>query len=222
MSQDPVETAASRLPLSFRRRIEPWQFEACFDPRQLRKEACLLSEVRWGASPRTWRESCLNTARHVERNFIDKFASERRLQPSVRCSVTWFLSWSPCWECAGAVRAFLAQHPNVTLVIRVARLFWHMEEQNRRGLGELLASGVRLQVMSESGNSSREGASREPGWRLPVQMGAGRPRQCDSSPRCLHGPQVALFPGARDGGRDFVRAVQALCPGAPHPEPQQS
>ncbi|XP_013008460.1 C-_U-editing enzyme APOBEC-1-like isoform X1 [Cavia porcellus] len=143
-------TGPSTGDATLRRRIEPWQFEAYFDPRQLRKEACMLSEVRWGASPRTWRESSLNTTSHVEINFIEKFTSGRSLRPAVRCSMTWFLSWSPCWECARAIREFLHQHPNVSLVIYVARLYWHVDEQNRQGLRDLVTSGVRVQIMSDS------------------------------------------------------------------------
>uniref|UniRef100_A0A452R7E8 C->U-editing enzyme APOBEC-1 n=1 Tax=Ursus americanus TaxID=9643 RepID=A0A452R7E8_URSAM len=131
-----------------RRRIEPWEFEVFFDPRQLRKEACLLYEIQWGTSRKIWRNSGKNTANHVEINFIEKFTLERQYCPSIPCSVTWFLSWSPCWECSKAIRAFLSQHPSVTLVIYVARLFWHMGPQNRQGLRDLINSGVTIQIMS--------------------------------------------------------------------------
>ncbi|XP_004438714.1 PREDICTED: C-_U-editing enzyme APOBEC-1 [Ceratotherium simum simum] len=129
------------------RRIEPWEFEAFFNPGELRKEACLLYEVKWGRSHKTWRYSGKNTTKHVEINFIEKFTSERHFSPPVSCSITWFLSWSPCWECARAVREFLSQHPAVTLVIYVARLFHHMDQQNRHGLRDLINSGVTIQIM---------------------------------------------------------------------------
>lgn len=135
---------------TLRRRIEPWEFEASFDPYQLRKETRLLSEVRWGTNPRPWRESSLNTTQHVEVNFIEKFTSERRLCPRVHCSITWFLSWSPCWECTRAIREFVSQHPTVRLVIYVARLYWHLDEQNRQGLRALVASGVQVRIMSDA------------------------------------------------------------------------
>ncbi|KAM9230188.1 C-_U-editing enzyme APOBEC-1 [Dugong dugon] len=135
---------------TLRRRIKPWEFEMFFDPRELRKETCLLYEIKWGTSHRIWRNSGQNTTKHAEVNFIEKFTSERNFSPSVSCSITWFLSWSPCWECSKAIREFLSQHPNVILVIYVARLFQHMDQQNREGLRDLVLSGVTVQIMSVS------------------------------------------------------------------------
>lgn len=142
--------------LCFRRRIQPWEFEAFFDPRELRKEACLLYEIKWGMSHNIWRYSGKNTTKHVEINFIEKFTSERHLRPSISCSIVWFLSWSPCWECSKAIREFLSQHPNVTLVIYVARLFQHMDRLNRQGLRDLINSGVTIQIMRTSGKNKKE------------------------------------------------------------------
>lgn len=113
--------------LYFRRRIEPWEFEVSFDPRELCKETRLLYEIKWGKSQRIWRHSGKNTTEHVERNFIEQITSERRFHRSVSCCIIWFLSWSPCWECSEAIREFLNQHPRVTLLIYVARLFHHKD-----------------------------------------------------------------------------------------------
>nr|6X91_A Chain A, Maltodextrin-binding protein, C->U-editing enzyme APOBEC-1 chimera [synthetic construct]6X91_B Chain B, Maltodextrin-binding protein, C->U-editing enzyme APOBEC-1 chimera [synthetic construct]6X91_C Chain C, Maltodextrin-binding protein, C->U-editing enzyme APOBEC-1 chimera [synthetic construct]6X91_D Chain D, Maltodextrin-binding protein, C->U-editing enzyme APOBEC-1 chimera [synthetic construct]6X91_E Chain E, Maltodextrin-binding protein, C->U-editing enzyme APOBEC-1 chimera [syn len=135
---------------SSRRRIEPWEFDVFYDPRELRKEACLLYEIKWGASSKIWRSSGKNTTNHVAVNFIKKFTSERDFHPSTSCSITWFLSWSPCWECSQAIREFLSRHPGVTLVIYVARLFAHMDQQNRQGLRDLVNSGVTIQIMRDS------------------------------------------------------------------------
>ncbi|XP_059790438.1 C-_U-editing enzyme APOBEC-1 [Balaenoptera ricei] len=132
---------------TLRRRIEPWEFEVSFDPRELCKEACLLYEIKWGKRQKVWRHSGKNTTKHVECNFIEKLISERHFPPSVSCCITWFLSWSPCWECSKAIREFLNQHPRVTLVIYIARLFQHMDPQNRQGLRDLIHSGVTIQIM---------------------------------------------------------------------------
>lgn len=132
---------------TLRRRIEPWDFETFFDPRELRKETCLLYEIKWGSSHKIWRNSGKNTTKHAEVNFIEKFASERRLCSSISCSIIWFMSWSPCWECCKAIREFLHQRPSVTLVIYVARLYHHMDQQNRQGLRDLVGSGVIIQIM---------------------------------------------------------------------------
>ncbi|XP_004455331.1 C-_U-editing enzyme APOBEC-1 [Dasypus novemcinctus] len=141
------ETGPSTGDATLRRRIQPWEFEVFFDPRELRKETCLLYEIKWGRSRKIWRNSGQNTSKHVEVNFIEKLISERHFCPSVSCSITWFLSWSPCWECSKAIREFLSQHPNITLVIYVARLFHHMDQHNRQGLRDLINSGVTIQIM---------------------------------------------------------------------------
>lgn len=141
--------------LYFRRRIEPWEFEMFFDPRQLRKEACLLYEIRWGNSHRIWRNSGKNSTKHVELNFIENFTSERHCCSSISCSIIWFLSWSPCWECSKAIREFLSERPSVTLVIYVARLYHHTDQQNRQGLRDLINSGVTIQIMGASGKNHK-------------------------------------------------------------------
>ncbi|XP_055990691.1 C-_U-editing enzyme APOBEC-1 [Sorex fumeus] len=142
-------SSSSAADPTLRRRIEPWEFENFFDPRQLRKEACLLYEVQWGSKSK-WTHTARNTTQHVEINFLERLTTERHFHPSVRCSITWFLSWSPCWECSKTIREFVTQHPSVTLVIYVARLYWHMDGQNRQGLRELINSGVTIQTMRAS------------------------------------------------------------------------
>ncbi|XP_012879117.1 PREDICTED: C-_U-editing enzyme APOBEC-1 [Dipodomys ordii] len=132
---------------TLRRRIEPWEFEAFFNPQELRREACLLYQITW-SSHKVWRETAKNTVdSHVEVNFIQNLTAGRYCRPSTRCSILWFLSWSPCSSCSKAIRLFLSQHPGVSLVIYVARLFQHMDPQNRQGLRELIHSGVTIQVM---------------------------------------------------------------------------
>ncbi|XP_051011606.1 C-_U-editing enzyme APOBEC-1 [Acomys russatus] len=132
-----------------RRRIEPQEFEVIFDPRLLRKETCLLYEINWGGRNRVWRHTSQNTDKHVEINFIEKFTSERYFCPSTRCSIVWFMSWSPCGECSKAIAEFLSRFPNVTLHIYVARLYYHADQWNRQGLRDLISRGVTIQIMTE-------------------------------------------------------------------------
>lgn len=139
--------------LCFRRRIEPQEFEVFFDPRELRKETCLLYEISWGGRRSIWRHTSRNTNKHVEINFIENLTSERSFRPSARCSITWFLSWSPCGECSKAITEFLSQYPNVTLFIYVARLYYHMDPGNRQGLRNLVCRGVTVQIMTEQGKN---------------------------------------------------------------------
>ncbi|XP_037371221.1 C-_U-editing enzyme APOBEC-1 [Talpa occidentalis] len=139
------DTGPSAGDATLRRRIEPWDFADFFDPTQLRKETCLLYEIHWNRSQKIWRNTACNNNRHVEVNFTEKFTAD--FHPAVHCTIIWFLSWSPCSECSQVIREFLSQHPNVTLIINVARLYYHLDESNRQGLRDLRNSGVRIQVM---------------------------------------------------------------------------
>lgn len=143
------ETGPAAVDPTLRRRIEPQEFEVIFDPWLLRKETCLLYEINWGGRQRIWRHTSQNTDKHVEINFIEKFTSERYFCASTRCSITWFMSWSPCGECSKAIIEFLNRFPNVTLHIYIARLYYHMDQQNRQGLRDLISRGVTIQIMME-------------------------------------------------------------------------
>ena len=55
-----------------------------------------------------------------------------------------------------AIRGFLSQHPSVTLVIYVSRLFWHLDQQNRQGLRDLVNSGVTVQIMRVPGKNNKQ------------------------------------------------------------------
>ncbi|EDK99689.1 C-_U-editing enzyme APOBEC-1 isoform a [Mus musculus] len=143
------ETGPVAVDPTLRRRIEPHEFEVFFDPRELRKETCLLYEINWGGRHSVWRHTSQNTSNHVEVNFLEKFTTERYFRPNTRCSITWFLSWSPCGECSRAITEFLSRHPYVTLFIYIARLYHHTDQRNRQGLRDLISSGVTIQIMTE-------------------------------------------------------------------------
>nr|XP_056711006.1 DNA dC->dU-editing enzyme APOBEC-3B-like [Euleptes europaea] len=136
------------LCLRFRWTMEPDVFKRNYTPVQHPKLTYLLYEIHWGKSYRTWKHWCRNDDNHhAEINFFEDFCKEiehRRTQP---CSVTWFLSWSPCDECSQFIIEFLKKHPNVTLDIRASRLFKDWEKRNKTGLRALVDHGVHISIM---------------------------------------------------------------------------
>ncbi|KAM6967762.1 single-stranded DNA cytosine deaminase [Aplochiton taeniatus] len=65
-------------------------------------------------------------------------------------SVTWFCSWSPCFDCSCRLAQFLRQTPNLKLRIFVSRLYFCDSEESgaREGLRMLKNAGVSVTVMT--------------------------------------------------------------------------
>ncbi|CAM4443721.1 unnamed protein product [Caretta caretta] len=119
-----------------------------YDPSVLRRVQYMLYEIKWSTGKRLWQRCCHSTrTEHAEIHFIEDVFQEQRSDPSVHCSITWYMSWSPCGDCCKQIRDFLKEQPNVNLVIYVARIYWHKEENNRQGLRSLMNIGVSIQVM---------------------------------------------------------------------------
>uniref|UniRef100_A0A670KDD5 C->U-editing enzyme APOBEC-1 n=1 Tax=Podarcis muralis TaxID=64176 RepID=A0A670KDD5_PODMU len=108
----------------------------------------LLYEIQWGRSRRYWRNWCTsNRTHHAEINFLENACEEIDRRTTTPCTVTWFLTWSPCGKCSGRIKQFLQEHPNVTLEIRAAKLFNHNYKFNQKGLRDLANFGVRIYIM---------------------------------------------------------------------------
>ncbi|XP_066469363.1 C-_U-editing enzyme APOBEC-1-like [Tiliqua scincoides] len=132
--------------------IEPEAFMSNFAEDSHPRETDLLYEIQWEGGSKTWKNFCRNEHPiHAEIIFLENEWSElmtRRRHKTTPCSITWFLSWSPCGECSSEIVDFLEEHPYVTLEIRVARLYRYDDERNRQGLRNLDQSGVEITIMN--------------------------------------------------------------------------
>ena len=89
---------------------------------------------------------------HVELLFL-RYISDWDLDPGRCYRVTWFTSWSPCYDCARHVADFLRGYPNLSLRIFTARLYFC--DKNRKaepeGLRRLHRAGVQIAIMTFKG-----------------------------------------------------------------------
>ncbi|XP_042553844.1 DNA dC-_dU-editing enzyme APOBEC-3-like [Dipodomys spectabilis] len=84
---------------------------------------------------------------HAELCFLHWFHDEEFF-PGEDYQLTWYMSWSPCPNCAEQVAQFLAAHRNVSLTIFIARLYYHWLPQFQQGLRRLCQEGAQVEVMS--------------------------------------------------------------------------
>lgn len=119
-----------------------------FDPRVYPRETYLLCQLEWGNSGRLWIHWVRNDDYrncHAEKYFLEEIFEPRSFS---FCNITLYLSWSPCANCCCVIRDFLERNPNVTIDIRVARIYYAEGEEHRRGLRDLHSlQGVTIRVM---------------------------------------------------------------------------
>ncbi|XP_030690316.1 single-stranded DNA cytosine deaminase [Globicephala melas] len=86
---------------------------------------------------------------HVELLFL-RYISDWDLDPGRCYRVTWFTSWSPCYDCARHVADFLRGYPNLSLRIFTARLYFCDKERKAEpeGLRRLHRAGVQIAIMT--------------------------------------------------------------------------
>ncbi|XP_015272576.1 PREDICTED: DNA dC-_dU-editing enzyme APOBEC-3G-like [Gekko japonicus] len=129
-------------------RIESETFQRNYTPTEPPEVTHLLYVIHWDGSRKTWKQWCTNNfAQHAEINFLENACEVINRQRTKPCSVTWFLSWSPCGRCSHSIIQFLEEHPNITLDIRFSQLFRYSDWRNQNGLRALANHGVKISVM---------------------------------------------------------------------------
>ncbi|XP_053517984.1 DNA dC-_dU-editing enzyme APOBEC-3F-like [Artibeus jamaicensis] len=81
-------------------------------------------------------------------NWFKKWPLEKTPTPGEPYRVTWYMSWSPCVECAKQVADFLNTQKCVQLRITFSRLYHSNKPEYRQGLRHLAGAGAELAVMS--------------------------------------------------------------------------
>uniref|UniRef100_A0A8I5URK5 single-stranded DNA cytosine deaminase n=1 Tax=Pongo abelii TaxID=9601 RepID=A0A8I5URK5_PONAB len=83
---------------------------------------------------------------HAEMCFLSWFCGNQ-LSAYERFQITWFVSWTPCPDCVAMLAEFLAEHPNVTLTVSAARLYYYWERDYRGALRRLRQAGAHVKIM---------------------------------------------------------------------------
>lgn len=91
---------------------------------------------------------------HTEICFLNWFKTQKaflakNLSRDEKYHITWFMSWSPCFDCARRVVEFLSKHRHVELSIVAARLYFSNKPQYQQGLRSLQSAGAHVAIMSQ-------------------------------------------------------------------------
>ncbi|OWK54547.1 Single-stranded DNA cytosine deaminase [Lonchura striata] len=94
---------------------------------------------------------------HVEVLFL-RYIAAWDLDPGHCYRITWFTSWSPCYDCSQHIASFLRSYPNLTLRIFMARLYFCEDRKAEpEGLRRLHKAGAQIAIMTFKGELCRQG-----------------------------------------------------------------
>lgn len=86
---------------------------------------------------------------HAEICFLYWFHDKvlKVLSPREEFKITWYMSWSPCFECAEQIVRFLATHHNLSLDIFSSRLYNVQDPETQQNLCRLVQEGAQVAAM---------------------------------------------------------------------------
>ncbi|XP_061640833.1 C-_U-editing enzyme APOBEC-2a [Phyllopteryx taeniolatus] len=132
-------------------RIDPFAFKFQFKNVEYssgRNKTFLCYLVDQGKTADGLLRGCLedeHTGTHAEEAFFAQCLSD--YDPSLKYTVTWYVSSSPCSACAAKIADVLNAKKNIKLSIFAARLFEFEEAEIQAGLKALHTAGCKLRMM---------------------------------------------------------------------------
>ncbi|XP_037107113.1 C-_U-editing enzyme APOBEC-2-like [Syngnathus acus] len=132
-------------------RIDPFAFKFQFKNVEYssgRNKTFLCYLVDKGNTPDGLLRGCLedeHAGSHAEEAFFTQCLSD--YDPSLKYTITWYMSSSPCSACAAKIVDMLNAKKNIQLTIFAARLFEYEEAEIQAGLKALHKAGCKLRMM---------------------------------------------------------------------------
>uniref|UniRef100_A0A2K6KQM7 DNA dC->dU-editing enzyme APOBEC-3G n=1 Tax=Rhinopithecus bieti TaxID=61621 RepID=A0A2K6KQM7_RHIBE len=108
---------------------------------------CYKVKIRNYSSKLRWYTGVFKGITDAEMCFLSWFCGKQL--PATSAPDHLVVSWNPALDCVAKVTEFLAEHPNVTLTISAARLYYYWGRDWRRALRRLYEAGARVKIMDD-------------------------------------------------------------------------